>query len=189
MKTLSLSLLLSLIALTAQATPGLRSEKTVLNGVLIRAGGPGGMHSMATSTVLRLCEEGVTSAYYLYPSMNFTNQGTYTCSRGKIEYKGGSFTAKGVRPILEEVMEDANKGSGEVLVHCWNGWHGAGEVSAYALMQFCDWSGDQAADYWAQNISDKSNLGKYSSVMNRIRRFQPFRDLRVSESVKARICP
>lgn len=171
------------------AKDGLRSKQTVLKGALIRAGGAGGQNSITNNTLAGLCEEGVSSAYYLYPKVGFTNKGVHSCGRGTIEYKGGSFNAKGARPILLEVMNAANGRQGPVLVHCWNGWHAAGEVAAYALMQFCGWSGDQAANYWADTIADRRNIGKYGSVLNRIRTFKPYGDIGVTDAVRANICP
>lgn len=174
---------------TAEAAKGVRYQKTVLNGVLIRAGGPGGQRSMSNDTLKELCEEGVSKAIYLYPKFNFSNPGTHRCSRGSIEYKGGGFVGSASRSTLQEIYRAAESGSGPVLVHCWNGWHAAGEIAAYSLIQFCGWSGDRAADYWSAGIQDKGNMGKYGSILKRIRNFQPFSDLRISESTKARICP
>jgi len=180
---------LSCFFLTHAQAAGLRFEKTVIRGGLIRAGGPGGQKDLPLDVLNGLCERGISKAYYLYPSINFRNKGVHTCSRGSITYTGGAFTANGVRPILADVARAAQNGTGPVLVHCWNGWHATGEVAAYALIQLCDWSGDRAAQYWAANISDKGNLAKYGSILKRIRNFQPFPGIRISDSVKASACP
>ncbi len=182
-------LLLSLLCTPAFAGSGLRYEKTVLEGALIRAGGPGNRHSLSNETVKGLCEAGVRKAFYLYPTEGFSNRGTHSCSRGSIEYTGGNFRGSGVGPILQEVHASITRGTGPVLVHCWNGWHAAGEVAAYALQQFCDWSGARAADYWAENIADRRNLGKYGKILSRIRAFKPSSELRLSASQQARVCP
>jgi len=186
---------LALLALTLFSSPaeaakdGLRTRLTVLEGTLIRAGGAGGQNSLSDNTVQSLCEEGISTAFYLYPSASFTNKGSHSCGQGSLDYKGGGFMAKSVRPILVEVMNAANGRQGPVLVHCWNGWHAAGEVAAYALMQFCGWSGEQAADYWADTLVDKHNLPKYGSIMKRIRAYSPYSDIGVSPAVQAKICP
>jgi hypothetical protein len=185
---LSLALLSALLAGHAQAA-GLRSERTVLRGALIRAGGPGGQQDLPVDVINDLCERGISKAYYLYPSKNFRNKGVHSCSRGSMTYTGAGFQGRSVAPILADVARAATNGGGPVLVHCWNGWHAAGEVSAYALVQLCDWSGDRAAQYWASNIADKRNVSKYGSVLKRIRNFKPFAGIRISDGVKARVCP
>ena len=60
--------------LAAQAGTDLRLKKTVLNGALIRAGGPGGTKSIPDSLVNSLCEQGIKTIYYLYPSKDFPNK-------------------------------------------------------------------------------------------------------------------
>lgn len=176
-------------SLTAEATPGLRSEMTVLSGAFIRAGGPGGQKDLDMSTLQNLCQQGVSVVYYLYPSVNFRNKGTINCGNNTLVYKGSSFMAKGVKGIMQDIAVAASGGSGPVLAHCWNGWHAAGEVAAYSLIQFCGWSGQQAAQYWANNIADKRNIGKYGSIMKRIAAFRGFSDIRLSEQQRSRICP
>lgn len=190
MKTfLILSALLASFSLSAEATPGLRSEMTVLRGAFIRAGGPGGQKDLDKSALQALCEQGVSVVYYLYPSINFRNKGSYNCGSNTLEYKGAGFMGKNVKPIMQDIARSAGSGAGPVLAHCWNGWHASGEVAAYALIQFCGWSGNQAAQYWANNIADKKNIGKYGSIMKRIAAFQGFSDIRLSEQERARICP
>jgi hypothetical protein len=179
----------SLLSLNAFAGTTLRYRQTVLEGALIRAGGAGGTHSLTDNIVNNLCEEGVSKIFYLYPDQNFSNAGVHRCAHGSVNYLGGAFRGPKIRAVLEAIQDAATGKTGPVVVHCWNGWHATGEISAYALMQFCDMSGDRAAQYWANNIGDKGNLGKYGSIVNRIRNFQPLPGLRVSDSVKARICP
>lgn len=173
----------------AFAAMNMRSRATVIQGALIRAGGPGGAKSAPAQTIQSLCEEGVRKVFYLYPEENFSTRGNYSCSKGTTEYLGGAFRGPQVKGVLTEVAKSANEGKGPVLVHCWNGWHAAGEISALALIQFCDWSGERAANYWVDGIKDKGNLGKYGSIINRIRSFRPIPGLRLSDSAKASRCP
>lgn len=184
---------LALILLSIPAQAGLRAEMRVLQGALHRAGGSGGMNDLDTATLNNLCERGFRKVFYLYPSQKFRNQGTHTCTVNgetrRLDYVGGGFLPKTVKPILVEAARSAENGEGAVLAHCWNGWHASGEVAAYALMQLCNWSGDQAAKYWADNVGDKGNLPKYASIPKRIRSFVPFSDVRISDSAKARVCP
>ena len=188
MKLMAMLLALSFVP-QAFSQEGLRSRQVVLKGVLFRSGGDGGLNSLSDKSVQGLCEEGVAVAYYLYPSVDFSNSGTHHCSNGVLEYKAGYFNSKQVKDILLDVMKAANGENGPVLVHCWNGWHASGEVSAYALRQFCGWNGDQAARYWADSIGDRENLGKYGFILKRIREFVPFVDITIAEEVRASICP
>jgi hypothetical protein len=187
-----LALLMVGIGASAHAAVGLRFEKDVLKGALVRAGGPGGQESLPDAVVKNLCERGFSKVFYLYPTRGFSNQGVHRCSGGKtIEYLGASWKGDGLRAILTAVVEAVQTNSGPVLAHCWNGWHASGEVAAVALIQFCNWDGKRAADYWAANIPDKKNLGTHGhqEIMARIRKYKPFSDLRLSESQKSRVCP
>lgn len=178
----------TLHARSSRDASGLRSRKTVLSGALIRAGGSGGMNSLRDSTIQSLCSEGIDTVYYLYPSKNFTNEGMHKCGGNSLSYRGGAFRGNGVYDILEAVHSSIQNGRGPVLVHCWNGWHAAGEVAAKALMQFCGYTGDQAASYWTANLGD-DDKSKYNSVRSRIRSFQPRSDLKISSSQQQRVCP
>jgi hypothetical protein len=173
----------------AFSTPGLRREQVVLQGALLRAGGPGGRRSAPDQAIEALCEKGVRTVYYLYPAENFRNRGTFECGRGSTDYKGGSFRSPGVKAILADVAQAIEKREGAVLVHCWNGSHAAGEVAAYALMQFCGYSGRQAAKYWADTLHDKDNLHRYGKSIQRIRAFRPFADLEISSADQSAVCP
>jgi hypothetical protein len=147
------------------------------------------MQSLPDQTLHELCEEGFRTVYYLYPDTGFQNSGPHQCSQGTLEYKGGSFMPKHVRPILVDIAAAARDRAGPVLVHCWNGSHGAGEVAAYALVQFCGWSVGRAGEYWANTIHDPENLGQYGRVIDRIHSFRPFPGLELSPEIQSAICP
>lgn len=167
----------------------LRAEQEVLKDLFIRAGGAGGRRSLQTEILNNLCLEGVSTVFYLYPTESFTTQGEYSCGSHTMTYTGSGFKNEASRPVLEAIYRAAQTNSGPIIAHCWNGWHASGEVAAHALMQFCDWSGDQAAQYWADNIGDKSNLSKYGSITRRISRFTPFGDLQFTAQQKQKYCP
>lgn len=172
----------------AIAGDGLRYEQEVLPGLFIRAGGPGGKKSLPIDLLEELCTKGYGSVFYLYPSESFNTKGNYSCGNHQLSYLGSGFMGKSARPVLEAVASAAQNNSGPVIAHCWNGWHASGEVAAYALMQFCDWSGEDAAQYWADNIGDKGNLGKYKSILKRIKNFSVFSDLKFTEAQKTKYC-
>jgi hypothetical protein len=170
------------------AGDSLRYDMDVLPGLFVRAGGPGGKKSLPVGLLENLCAQGVGTVFYLYPSESFTTKGTYSCGNNQLAYKGSGFIGKASRPVLEAIASAAQNNGGPVVAHCWNGWHASGEVAAYALMQFCDWSGEQAAQYWADNIGDSGNLGKYKSILKRIKNFEVFGDLKFNESQKNKYC-
>lgn len=179
---------LCLFTVAAQAE-SLRYEQEVLKGLFIRAGGPGGKKSLPESLLNNLCSSGVSTVFYLYPSESFNTKGSYSCSGNTLEYKGSGFMKTKSKPVLDAIFNAANSNSGPVIAHCWNGWHASGEVAAHALIQFCGWSGADAAQYWADNIADKGNLGKYGSITKRIKNFVPFSDLSFTAAQKNQYCP
>jgi hypothetical protein len=73
--------------------------------------------------------------------------------------------------ILKDVLESIRSpDKGPVLVHCWNGLHYAGMVSALALRQFCGFSGEQAEAYWRTNANRGAS---YPLIMANIHNFKP----------------
>jgi hypothetical protein len=169
----------------------LRSVKPVLSDILYRGGGPGGKRLLPETALNSLCKAGFSSAIYVYDDMRPSGQ-PIQCqdASGKsnqLKYHTTSF--KDIRSILTEVRTAITSNSGPVYVHCWNGWHASGEVSAKALIQFCGWSGAEAAKYWGENIGDQGNLPKYRSIQNRISQFKAFDDLKIDAQTQAQICP
>jgi hypothetical protein len=183
-KALAAAMILSL-SFNVHAKGGLRERRTVLNGVLVSAGGAGGQHSLADSTVNELCEEGFSTIFYLYPGKNFSNKGTHNCGGNTVDYVGGGFSGSGLKTVFKRVQQVADHGGGPVLVHCWNGRHAAGAVAAMALVQFCGWSGSQAESYWLKHAID----GEGMAVRKQIRNFQPYSEFGLSASQRASLCP
>jgi hypothetical protein len=185
-----LCLLIVLFSLPA-FSKDLRFRKDVLPGLLIRAGGPGGMHSLPDDVLEKLCLEGVKQVFYLYPTIEFANKGPYKCSGNTLEYKGAGFiSGKAAKPVLQAVYDAANSGGkgAPILEHCRNGWHATGEVAAYALKQFCGMSDDQAVKDFNENMPPKEK-NKYPKVEARIRNFKPYADLEFSQAQKSAYCP
>ena len=172
---------------------GLRAFRVVLDRVLYRGGGPGGTIPLRDNHLQALCADGFSSAGYLYPT-NFDGPKEINCGQNSIRNTLEGFREAGGRQTLQKIHEiiqsqSTSQPKGPMFLHCWNGWHASGEISAYALRQFCGMSGDEAAQYWAENIGDKGNLSKYRSIMNRIRNFQKISGLEITPEQKARICP
>ncbi len=172
---------------------GLRSFKPVLERVLYRGGGPGGKVSLKPPQLQALCQNGFSSAGYLYPD-NFNGPTQVNCGTHTLDYRVVGFRAAGAEQTLRSIYNIIKSQStatpqGPMFLHCWNGWHASGEISAYALRQFCNMSGDEAARYWGENIGDHGNLGNYKSIQNRIRNFQKISSLEITDAERARICP
>lgn len=162
---------------------GLREMKPVLDGVLYRGGGPGGKVALNEGILTALCEAGFTDAGYLYPD-NFRGRQTLNCAGrgGNITYdRYGFLGARGAETFLRKIHELIKNG-GKMFVHCWNGWHASGEVAAYALVQFCDFTPQEAAQYWQENVGDGARI-------SRIGKFTKIPGLDITGSEKARICP
>lgn len=174
---------------------GIRYLRPVLPGLLYRGGGPGGKVELNHSTLQSLCESGFSTAIYLYPE-GFSGTKHVACSSQKHSQQSLSYEQTGFRgnsdryQALKMIRDAAINNSGPVFVHCWNGWHASGELSAIALIQFCGWEGEEAANYWKSNIGDQGNVGKYGKIMHTyIAGFTPFNDLKLPEELKRKYCP
>lgn len=169
----------------------LREVKPVLQNFLYRAGGPGGQVLLPSPALNSLCKAGFSEAIYVYNDKSPNNQPTQCADiQGKsnqTSYRMISFRDR--KAIFTKVFEAVTSNRGPVVVHCWNGWHASGEVAATALMQFCGWSGAEAAQYWEDNIGDRGNIPKYGSIKKRIRDFKIFDELRLSPQIQTEVCP
>lgn len=180
---------------------GVRNFREVLKGVVYRGGANNLYHRdhprdnsnpLPTDGLNNLCEEGFQNAVYLY-AKNFDKapprvQCHSIRGENRLHYSQLHFIEQS-RAILE-LMHDAilDPSKGPVYVHCWNGWHASGMVSAFALRQFCGFSGNQAVAYWTRN-ADGTDHGGYESIKRRIRDFRPYSDLQIDAATRARICP
>ena len=80
-----------------------------------------------------------------------------------------------------------NHDVGPVYLHCWNGWHQSGFVSAVLLKQFCGFSTETALHYW-EDCADNWTRG-YDRIRNAIRDFVPLEKYSISDEIKNKICP
>ena len=89
---------------------------------------------------------------------------------------------------FQEVVDHANDSTaGYIYIHCWNGWHQSGLLSAYTLMQFCDYSNQRAVKYW-ESCTDGHYKG-YRKVKDKIRAFRPMKGFSFTEEQKKKHCP
>jgi hypothetical protein len=174
--------------------PIIKDFQTTISGILYR-GGSRGANPLSEAQLQHLCEEGVGHAIYTYDT-GFKKAPARTCTMkdgrpGKIEYSYFRFLdKKGIEDSMAAIHNSiVNPSAGSTFVHCWNGWHASGEIAAMALKQFCDYSNEQATEYWKENIGDKGNLPKYGRVLTRIENFQPLPSLKLSLKQQSQICP
>jgi len=173
--------------------PGLRNVRTVMGGILSRGGGPA--YKMLSERSMRgLCEQGFSGGVYAYDD-GYTGPTSVDCVDAsgvarRFEYQSIGFRSRRDRQQFMALLYDVIlQNKGPVYVHCWNGWHASGEMSALALMQFCGYSGADAADYWAANVGDPENLGNYGRIRKGIAAFQAFEEFVLDEKTRARVCP
>jgi hypothetical protein len=180
---------------------GIRNIRTVLPGILYRSGGNGLYNKllqrpndgpMTFQGVLNLYEMGFDKVYYLYASRfntQYPESVQQLLSQIGIEYKsivpGNDSLANVLLRSVYQTIQSPE--AGPVLVHCWNGWHMSGLISAYALMQFCDFTGKQAWEYWRKN-TDGNDKG-FDKVKNRILSFKPDPAMLLSDREKSEFCP
>jgi hypothetical protein len=177
-----------------EALPRLRP---VLKGALFRSGTP------SEPALAHLCETGWKRVYSLYGehttqagprNQNMLRHGrdlrTCQSERGQrtLEWRSApSARMRSLPAIFADVLESVRSpDKGPVLVHCWNGLHYAGMVSALALRQFCGFTAEQAEAYWRANANRGAN---YPLIIDNLYKFKPIANLTLSAEEQAAICP
>lgn len=171
--------------------------RPVLRGALFRSGTP------SEDALTYLCESGYKRVYSLYGEFttqfgprnsNMLRHGRdqRSCSVGEtqrqIEWRPAPSsrmrTLPGIfRDIIESVRDPRR---GPVLVHCWNGLHYAGMVSALALRQFCGFTAEQAEAYWRANANRGAS---YPLIIANLHNFKPIPELSLTPEEQVAICP
>ncbi len=179
---------------------GTRNMRTILYGIAYRGGANNFYHRenkrdnknpLPEDGLRNLCEQGFSSAVYLYGTNFATAQKKFTSidSSNEIKYLQNSSTnredLKKIMKMVKDVID--NPSLGPIYLHCWNGWHQSGYVSAAILMQFCKFSNDEAYQYWIDN-TDGVNKG-YEKVKKQVQTFVPFIDINIDSSISKEICP
>jgi hypothetical protein len=179
---------------------GTRNMRTVLYGVAYRGGANNFYHKenkrenhnpLPEDGLQHLANLGFSHADYLYAT-NFTESAKLFISSNKSDtltyFQNSGNSRKDLRKIFLKIMEIIeNPSKGPIYLHCWNGWHQSGYLSATILMQFCKLTNDEAYDYWLRN-TDGVNKG-YEGVKGQVRNFIPFEDISIADSVRKIICP
>ncbi|HNN95038.1 MAG TPA: hypothetical protein PKI03_22330 [Pseudomonadota bacterium] len=171
--------------------------RPVLRGVLYRSGTP------SEEALTYLCESGWKRVYSLYgeftthmgpKNVNMLRHGRdqreCVSSEGprQIEWRPApSSRMRNLPTIFQDVIDSIrNPDRGPVLVHCWNGLHYAGMVSALALRQFCGLSPQQAEAYWRANANRGAN---YPLIIANLYSFKPLPNLTLTQEEQQSFCP
>ncbi len=184
---------------------GTRNMRSILHGVAYRGGANNYYHKTAKrhnsnplpqDGIENLCEEGFSHSVYLYrknwdsaPTLDTckcVNDGRNVMQYDQFDY----FDDNHVREMLEIVYKSAKSDSvGPVYLHCWNGWHASGFISAVILKQFCGMSDLDATAYWDLGTDGANTSPRYNKIRDRIKNFKPYSDLMLYDELQNKICP
>jgi hypothetical protein len=164
---------------------GIRDYRQVMPGALYRGGANNGHAPLSQAQLKALCEQGFGTAVYLYAT-GFRGPSTIQCSKGSLNYIYKGWEGKG-RAAVDQLIYETIKSKGKpIFVHCWNGIHATGAISATALIQFCDISPQKAVEYWRVGISPKV---QYHTVVQSIMKFQRNPELQLTPEERSEYCP
>lgn len=186
---------------------GVRNFRAVLNGIVYRGGANNvynkyhkrnNQNPLQASALKNLCEEGFGTAVYLYTTNYGSAPKVTSCksvidSNQTLNYVQASPHVNDLdgRKVLNLIYKrlTSTTDNSPIYLHCWNGWHASGLISAYTLRQFCDYTADQAVAYWNRN-TDGNNVGSnYDRLRAKVRAFQPDPNMKIDPALKAKICP
>ena len=172
--------------------------RPVLKGALYRSGTP------SDPALQTLCESGWKRVYSLYgehttqtgprnASMLRHGRDVRSCQpeggeKRNLEWRSApSSRMRSLPAIFADVIDSIrNPDHGPVLVHCWNGLHYAGMVSALALRQFCGLTAEQAEAYWRANANRGAN---YPLIIANLQNFKPLPNFTLTAEEQAAVCP
>jgi outer membrane protein OmpA-like peptidoglycan-associated protein len=184
---------------------GTRNLRTILHGVAYRGGANNYFHKTAKrhnhnplpdDGIRNLCNEGFSASIYLYRN-NFDSaplKDTCGCLSGgwnEHQYYQYDYNDQNhIYKMLELVYKSATNDSiGPIYLHCWNGWHASGLLSALCLRQFCGFDKWEAINYWDLGTDGANNSPRYQVIREIIKNFEPFPDLMITDELGNMICP
>ncbi|MEC8604161.1 MAG: hypothetical protein VXY47_07430, partial [Bacteroidota bacterium] len=146
--------------------------------------------------ILNLCKEGFSSSVYLYKSNwdSSSTKQTCNCINNTVNnfkyHQLNYYDSSDVETMIALVHQSALDSTiGPVYLHCWNGWHASGFISAILLKQFCGYSNLDAVNYW-DLCTDGTNISpRYNSIRERIKTFDPIQKYTINDSLGNAICP
>jgi len=187
---------------------GVRNFRAVLNGVVYRGGANNAYNKynkrsnsnpLPPEAFPNLCKEGFGTAVYLY-STNYGTAPKVTTCKSSIDQSPQTFNYLQLSPLLSEASAreiltmiykklTTDTDHSPIYLHCWNGWHASGMISAYTLRQFCGYTGDQAVKYWDRNTDGNNQSSSYDSIRAKIRAFKPDPKMQIDPALRNQICP
>ena len=179
---------------------GTRNFRVILHGVAYRGGGNNYYHRsnkrsnknpLPMDGLNNLLNNGFSTSVYLY-NVNFESSPKYLVnnkSNDTLKYfqLGGNNSSELDSILMFTYNSIMNHDVGPVYLHCWNGWHQSGFVSAVLLKQFCGYSTEKALRYW-EDCADNWTRG-YDRIRNAIRDFDPLQKYAIPEDISNEICP
>ncbi|MGZ6479793.1 MAG: hypothetical protein ACXWQE_10845 [Bdellovibrionales bacterium] len=189
-----------------EALYGVRNFREVLPGLVYRGGANNafnkhGKRSNSNPLPLEglnhLCQEGFANSVYLYSTNYASSAHVANCApvrpaSGHLDYsqKSPLLYKAAVQDMLKLVYETINgRTNGPVYLHCWNGWHASGYISALILRQFCGFTPAQAVNYWNINTDGNNKGAEYDKIRANISAYVADPALTISPSMQSQICP
>ncbi len=183
---------------------GTRNIRPVLHGIAYRGGANNYFHKknkrhnnnpLPEDGLSNLCSEGFSTSVYLYTRNWKTAKTKVNCQcdrsgTNKMKYVQLDYhDDKDIYELLKLVRASAISDSvGPVYLHCWNGWHASGLVSALCLRQFCGISGPEAVKYWDLATDGANKNPRYNKIRSKIMNFKPYPELKIDESISGVAC-
>lgn len=184
---------------------GTRNLRPILHGVAYRGGANNYFHKtekrknsnpLPEDGVKGLCQEGFSNSVYLYRTNFDTIRPLDSCACvnntvNKMQYSQYDyFDNDHIYSMLKMVYESAKDSTiGPVYLHCWNGWHASGFISALILKQFCGYSDIEAVSYWDLGTDGANTSPRYRKIRDDIKAFRPYSEFYITDSLENRICP
>lgn len=184
---------------------GTRNMRPILHGVAYRGGANNYYHKydkrknqnpLPYDGISGLCKEGFSASVYLY-RQNFEESpmgDTCNCVDGAYNkmdyYQYDYYDSVHVYKMLELTYNSiVDPEVGPVYLHCWNGWHASGYISAVILKQFCGYSDWDAVNYWDLGTDGANTSPRYQHQRERIKDFVPYPQFIISDSLQDCHCP
>lgn len=184
---------------------GTRNLRPVLHGIAYRGGGNNYYHAtnkrknqnpLPNDGLINLCKEGFSKSVYLYQknfdsAYNAVNCNCIDGERNNVEYlQLDYFDDNHIYEMVKMTYESAtNPNIGPVYLHCWNGWHASGYISAILLKQFCGYTNIQATSYWDIATDGANQSPRYRTIRKQIEDFVPIEEFKLSDEMGNSICP
>ena len=177
---------------------GTRNFRPILHGIAYRGGANNYYHKqnkrnnknpMPIDGLENLTEEGFSKVMYLYTTNFDYSKNIYSFNQDQISYVQNDLEdIDEINDMISDVYDVMLDSSlGPLYLHCWNGWHQSGYVSAILLMQFCDFTNQMALDYW-NACAAPWNVG-YVKIKQKILDYKISDKFPISQMTKKSICP